>query len=220
MNCSCWVIFEIITTIALIAGLGFAVWQIFMTKRGNNARVAVELFRELRSPESKNTLRFIYSLKPEDVTCLYNSTNPGNPYNNNEIDSLLDKFDMLGALVDDKIVADRLAVEAYAGTGAMRCWYKLYAYIILERRKRGFFVENYEIFTRRALDYFDNHHMKIFFYEGGSKNITGEEPLNLINEIGKSNFCPRTKRQIEKERHQNNERCFGCPLSKPVPYYY
>lgn len=81
---------------------------------------------------------------------------------------------MLGSLVNKEIVDKQLAIEAFGGAPALRCWYKLVGYIRNETCKRGYFLDNYEVFTRASLEYFDKKDAKVNFYKEDSSKLPEE----------------------------------------------
>ncbi len=196
-----WQLVSAIATWFLVLGVVYAFWQVQQARLSTNAQLAMELFRVLRSEESKNTLRLIYRLRPEDIPRLHTNTNIGIENLKNEINSLLDKFEMLGSLVNHSIIEKSLAIEAFGGAPALRCWYCLAEYIRKEEDcKRGFFLQNYEAFTRLCLDYFDKEQVEVKFY----KEDSSETPKDLIQffaglEKGDNRY-PRSLKEIKRGR--------------------
>ncbi|GAG58533.1 unnamed protein product [marine sediment metagenome] len=90
----------------------FAFWGIIEARRSTNAEVAVELFKELRDKDVLDTLREIYKLKPDDITRMLSSNEEDDVKLRHGIESVLDKFELLGALVARGIIDERLAIEA------------------------------------------------------------------------------------------------------------
>jgi hypothetical protein len=190
-----WKALEAIATWLLALGIVFAILQVYQARKSTNAQLAVELFRELRGEETKNTLRFIYQLKAGDTQRLCSV----DVYN---IDSVIDKFELLGALVNQGIIDKRLAIEAFAGPLALRCWYQLAPYIREQEKARGFFVANYEDFVRGAVEYFESEHVKIVFSQKGDKDkYLVKEFRELINK--KDKLRPRKLEEIKQERKNN-----------------
>ncbi|HEY82049.1 MAG TPA: hypothetical protein G4O01_02025 [Dehalococcoidia bacterium] len=151
-----WLVLYGFATWVLAGGVGAAFWQIREARKSTNAQLAAQLFRELRSEETKNILRFIYKLRPERVQSLCRT-------DMNSIDGVLDKFELLGALVKQGIIDKRLAIEVFAGPPALRCWHQLAEYIKNERKDRGFFVKNYEKFTQQTVKYCKDHKIRVAF---------------------------------------------------------
>jgi len=178
-----WVALGAIATCVLAGGIGFAVWQIWEARRSTNAQVAVGLFEDLRNAATVEKLRLIYDLESDDFKCLPNEK---------EIDYVLDRFDMLGALTLNRIIDKKLAVETYAGSPALKCWYKLCHYVRKGRERRGYYMENYESFVRLCLDYFKEANVRVMFYKKGEE----DKGVNLITELEKDQFSPRSTRQI------------------------
>jgi len=150
-------------TLILAAGVLFAIWQIMETRKSTNAQIAVELFRELRNEDALRIVRFIYGLDPEEKVQNLPAIDKHN------IDYLLDRLDLLGALVEKRIIDKPLAIEGFGGPAVLRCWYQLVRYIRNIQDERGYYVENYETLARRSLEYFDENHIRI--------------PLNDIHDI-------------------------------------
>jgi len=201
-----WQAFTAIATGVLAGTIFFAIRQMRQARRSTNAQLAVDLFRELRKEKVKKTLRKIYELEPEHVKRLSTSSNEEDKKLRDEIYGLLDKFEMLGGLVNRSIIDKPLAIEAYGGAPALRCWYCLVKFIRKEERyKRGFLLQNYEAFTRICLDYFAKEQIKVKFY----KEDSSEAPIDLIQfftglEKGDERY-PRKLRQIKKDRKKDTQ---------------
>lgn len=184
----------------LAGGVYLAFSQIREARRSTNAQLATDLFRMLRSEQLKKTGDLIYRLRPDDIRRLcessYESNNTSVRNLKDEINGLLDKYEMLGSLVNRHIIDESLAIEAYGGVPALKCWYKLVAYIRIETCKRGYFLPNYEAFTRRCLEYFHDKHIEVNFYEeaDGTKN-----PLVTLFTLD-SSLRPRNLKKIQKDR--------------------
>jgi hypothetical protein len=184
-----WTALEAIATVILVIGIGVALWQVFITRestrKNTTAQLAIDILREFRNEESKNTLRFIYQLNVEDINNLCAPDLYG-------IESILDKFQLLGTLVNQKIIYGELSIGL--GPPAFRCWYKLFRYIREQREKRGFLYEQYEGYTEYCLNYFNNLGFKVLFQrEGGTDNV------NLVTELQKKEIRPRSFKEIEKD---------------------
>ena len=190
--CQNWTALEATATWLLAGGVFFAILQVYQAKKSTNAQLAVDLFRELRSDETKNTLRFIYKFKSGDAERL-------GAAERNKIDSVIDKFELLGALVNQGIIDERLAIEAFAGPPALRCWYQLVSYIREQEKIRGFFITNYEDFTRSAVEYFEGQHVEIIFYRIGDENKYLVKELRELIDKGDS-LRPRSLKEIKRER--------------------
>jgi hypothetical protein len=200
-----WVILGAIATWILAAGVGVAILQLSdnrfradkqakEARNSTNAQIAVGLFEKLRNKETKNTLRYIYGLNrklfkiiPEDEK--------------HKIDDVMDEFELLGTLVNQEIVDDRLAIEAFAGPPALRCWYQLIHYIRYEDNKRGFYIINYEDFVRRTLDYFREKNMDVKFYQNGKKDIYLVKIFSRLLRM-ESNIRPRSIEEIRRAKNK------------------
>ena len=190
-----WQMVAAIATCVLAGSLFAAIWQIKVTRKSTNAQLAVNLFRELRSEETKNTLRFIYQLRAEDIQHLCRT-------DIHNIDSILDKFEMLGGLVNRDVIDKPLAIETYAGASALRCWYQLcQLYIRKEQEKRGYYCENYENFARLSLDYFKKAVVRVKFH------LEGEEDKELVfEELQKDELRPRNFAEIRRDRENKKDK--------------
>ncbi len=182
-----WTAVGAICTGILAIGIWFAFLQVRQTKRSTQAQIAVELFQELRSAQVLETLRFIYRLKPEDIQNMH-------AIDKNNIGSVLDKFELLGALVAQGIIDERIAIEAYGGPPVLKCWYQLGEnYIKKVREQRGLFCKYVEDFAARTFDYQRRRlHKKDEWIQFYGKE--GDEPINLVEEFIKNSEL-RPKRQ-------------------------
>ena len=189
-RCQNWNMIAAIATWVLAGGIFFVFWQIMEARRSTHAQVAVDLFQELRSDRTLEILRFIYSLKAdEDVQKLPS-------IDKHSIDHVLDRLEMLGALVAQGIVNDRLAIEAYGGPPVLKCWYKLRGYIKSVRDDRGLFCKYVEDFARRTVAYQIKHAPKDewihFLKEIPVKR--DEDKINLIETL-KGELLSRSRRE-------------------------
>ena len=204
-----WRVLAGIATWVLAGGVFLAFSQIREARKSTNAQLAVELFKELRSQKTKHTLGLIYRLRPENIERLNErpNTNIGIKNLKDEINSLLDKFEMLGSLVNRGIVDKSLAIEAYGGAPALRCWYCLAGYIREEEKSwRGFFLQNYEDFTRTCLEHFNREQVKIKFYKENST----DEPIDLVQffkglQKGDEHY-PRSLKGIKRYRTKKDKK--------------
>jgi len=186
-----WATVGAIAACVLAFGVFWAIRQVRETRKSTNAQLAVELFRELRGEETKATLRLIYRLAPDDVSRLSDeNASIGITNLKNEIDGVLDKFELLGALVKQNIIDETLAIEAFAGPPALRCWYQLVEYIKDGRKKRGVVADNYEGYARHTLDYCKKKHIQV--------KLNDKELVQALKED--SSRCPRSWKEIEQER--------------------
>lgn len=153
----------------LILGIGTiaAVYQVAQTRRGTSSQVAVELFRHLRRPDTLWTLRALYEIGPEEAIRLVQpdrerATARGQKEEQmqklrDELDDVIDNLELIGSLVSDGIIDRRMAVEAYAGSTALRCWYVLGGYVPIMRQERGSsYCTYFEDFAARAFEHFKN----------------------------------------------------------------
>lgn len=191
-----WQVLTGFATWILAGGIFLAFWQIREARKSTNAQVAIDLFRELRSDRTLEILRFIYSLKAEeDVQKLPSTDKHG-------IDHVLDRLEMLGVLVAQGIVNDRLAIEAYGGPPVLKCWYKLRGYINSVRNGRGLFCKYVEDFARRTVNYQIKHAPKSewihFLKEIPVKR--DEDKINLIETLKGELLSPWEQRFAYLER--------------------
>jgi len=175
-----WTVLSGFATWVLAGGIFLAFWQIREARKSTNAQIAVEMFKELRNYETVEKLRLIYNLKPEDIKD-----------KTKEIDYVLDRLNMLGALVANGIVDKKLAIESYGGFSALRCWDRLCTdYIRIEQHDRGYYYENYEAFARLALEYFHK--------EGIEINLCG---VDVVEKLWKNTLLqPRSLEEIKGKR--------------------
>ena len=199
-----WRILEAIATWVLAAGIGVAIWQIIVTRRSNrqqleesrrsiNAQTAISVFQEFRNPETVDKLRTIYNLpftfsQSHDFEILSIDKKK-------DIEYVLDRFDVIAVLVQEEIIDKKLAIDAYAGVSAIRCWYKLFHYIQYVREERGYFGDNIEAFTRLCMDYFQKEGIQVIFTQDKES-----KSINLMQELNKDDFKPRTYEEIRKAR--------------------
>lgn len=186
----------------LVLGVVFAFLQIQQARKSTNAQIAVELFKELREDKALEKLRSIYRLRPNQTSeQLSNSEN-------HIIDYVLDRLDLLGALVNREIIDNTLAMEGFGGPTIIRCWFQLAHYIRNNQKERGFYVENYEDLTNKCLKYFDDECIKVSF---DNPHITKIE--NLVKELrgweddeSKKELYPRSLEKIKEARRKNKSK--------------
>jgi hypothetical protein len=197
-----WKVIEAFATWILAAGIAVAIWQIIVTRTNNekqlkesrknsNAQLALGIYRELRSAESRKKLQAIYSEKPEYFTEFkYNSKVE-------DIDSILDSLGMIGTLIDHGILGEKLAIETFGGVTVIKCWYQLGGYIKKElRSKRGLQAGSYfEDFASRALEYWKKHGKSdsILFYHNED-----DKPFDLVEKLDKDEKL-RPRRLTEQD---------------------
>ena len=150
-----------ILALGVLGGLWFTWWQIRETRKSTNAQVAVDLFNRLREDEAVYALRTIYRHEPEDLAILLDIKPEDEKRTNGEkiglkkgIEYVLDNLELIGALVANEIIDERMAIEAYGGTTVLRCWYVLREYIKKARTQRGGpYCKYLEDFAWRALEH-------------------------------------------------------------------
>jgi len=95
---------------------------------------------------------------------------------------------MLGTLVMQGIVDEKLAIESYAGTPTVRCWYLLHNYVQETRKRRGHFCRSYEDFAKRCLDYYTKQGITVKLDWDGEEE---KEPVDVLGELQKDGVRPR-----------------------------
>ncbi len=181
-----WTAIAAIATCVLAAGVFLAFWEIGQARRSTNAQIAMELFKQLRSDEALRILRFIYTLKPEDAQKL-------SPDQKNEITYVLERLAMLGALVSNRIIDEKLAIGAYGGATVLKCWYQLKDYINEVEKRQGLQWGRYiQDFASRALEYWKDYKKEVLYYRN-----EGDEPIDLVKTLREDKtLCPkRLKKQ-------------------------
>ena len=149
-----WLVVSAVATWFLALGVAYAFLQLQQARKSTKAQLAVELFRELRSDETLEKLRFIYGLKPREIINLPDEERERNKDKHDIIDHVLDRFELLGALVSQGIIDERLAIEAYGGPPVLKCWHQLGEnYIKKIRSQRGLFCKYVEDFAKRTVKY-------------------------------------------------------------------
>lgn len=181
-----------ISTLMLTAGVIIAIRQIIEARKGTNAQTAITIFRELRDPETVETLRRIYYLSEDELKDMPTEREK-------EIDHLIDKYAALEVWVDNGIIDKKIAMEA--GPAALRCWYRLHSYIESTRKKRGYYGDNFEAFVRLALDHFRKSKLRVKFWQVGHQ----DEDIDLVIELEKAELRPRKLKEIKRDRKKKPE---------------
>ncbi len=189
-----WGIMSGFATWTLAGGVFLVFFQIQEARKGTNAQVAVELFRELRREEIIETLRYIYTLNQDDSPFILIE-------NEKRVERLMDKFELLGILVNQGIVNERIAIEAFAGPPALRCWHQLVRYLRKQENDRGFYILNYEDFVRRSFKHFKKHKIDIIFTQDGKDDVNLIENFQVLIDR-RDELRPRTLNEIRHEKRQ------------------
>ena len=184
-----WEQLAALATWFLVLGIVFAILQVQQMRRSTNAQIAIQLFQELRSDKALQILRFIYGLEPKDIKNLSDDEK-------NKITFILERLGMLGALIANKIIDEKLAIEVYGGATALKCWYQLKDYIRgVENRQGlqwGIYVED---FAGRTLEHWKNYKPRWVLYYRNE----GDEPIDLVEKLrADENLRPR---RLKKESH-------------------
>ena len=198
-----WTAIGAIATCILAAGIGVAIWQIIETRRSaakqlnaarlsTNAHVAIEISRELRSEENFNSLREIYSYRPEHLKEVLDHARI------NKIESVINRLSVLAAFVAKGLIDEAIAIETIGGVTALRCWYQLHNYVRETRWNRGsHFGEYYEDFVRRSLNHFKGENRQVWFSREGET-----DKIDLVAKLYEGELYPRSLEEMEKNRRK------------------
>ncbi len=194
-----WQIVAAIATWLLAMGVVFAIVQVQQMRRSTNAQLAVELFQQLRDPDLIKILRdIIYKNRREAIKDFIDDDEKKSEVA--KIEQVVNRFDMLGALVAKDIIDKEVAIEAFAGPPALRCWYQLTLFMRELQKRRGFYCGNFEDFSRCSLDHF--HHEKIEIWLRldweNDKIALVRELTKLVKE--KNELRPRSLEEQKQER--------------------
>lgn len=153
-----WTQIGAIATCVIAVGMFIAILQLYLTKQNLKVQQAANLlaiFKEIRNPETKKTLRLVYSLTFDansNELKYVSSEDKLTSEELNEINNLLDRLELLGLLSCHGLISQSKAIEGYGGA-PVRVWYKLNEYIKYERRHRGSYAEHLQEFVRRSIKY-------------------------------------------------------------------
>ncbi|ADJ25521.1 hypothetical protein Dehly_0194 [Dehalogenimonas lykanthroporepellens BL-DC-9] len=189
MDTTFWQALTAVAVVVLAIGLFYAVNKYLQFRRRDDARLAIDFFRDLRSDEFKAVIRSIYGVKTGEWSGLAD-------YQRVRIDHLVDWFNLLGAVTRNREINENLAIETLGGPTAIRCWYRLVPYLRQETERRGFFCDDFEDFTRRSLTHFRRRGITIWF-------SWGDERVELVEHLQQADIKPRS---IEEIRFQNRNR--------------
>jgi hypothetical protein len=182
MDGAFWQAIGAICLVILTIGFIIGIVKYLQFRRRDDAKLAIDLFRDFRSDEFKSVIRSIYSVKPEQWSTLAD-------YQRVRIDHLVDWLNLLGAVTRNKEINENLAIETLGGPTAIRCWYRLLPYLRQETARRGFYCDTFEDFTRRSLIHFKERGVPIWFN-------WGSERVELIALLQKPELKPRTMEEI------------------------
>jgi hypothetical protein len=171
-----------IAVVVLTIGFIIGIVKYLQFRRRDDAKLAIDLFRDFRSDEFKAVIRSIYSVKPEQWATLAD-------YQRVRFDHLVDWLNLLGAVTRNREINENLAIETLGGPTAIRCWYRLLPYLRQETERRGFYCDSFEDFTRRSLIHFKERGVPIWFN-------WGNERVELVALLQKQEFKPRTMEEI------------------------
>jgi len=176
-----------ILAIGVLSSMWLTWWQVREARLSTNARLIIEISRELRGEDNINSLSYIYSLRLEHFK--------EGKIQVGKIEHVINRLSMLGVLVAKGIIYEELAIKSLAGTTSLRCWYQLHPYIKQTQTNRGYFGEDFEDFTRRSLDYFKDANIQVLFSIEGDTN-----KIDLVIKLQENDFLPRSKEEIERDR--------------------
>ena len=182
MDSAFWQAATAIAVIVLTVGFIIGIVKYLQFRRRDDAKLAIDLFRDFRSDEFKAVIRSIYSVKPEQWATLAD-------YQRVRFDHLVDWLNLLGAVTRNREINQNLAIETLGGPTAIRCWYRLMPYLRQETERRGFYCDSFEDFTRRSLTHFKERAIPIWFN-------WGSERVELVSLLQKPEFKPRTMEEI------------------------
>jgi hypothetical protein len=140
METTFWQALTAVAVTVLAIGFFFAINKYLQFRRRDDAKLAIDFFRDLRSDDFKAVIRSIYSVRPEQWSTLAD-------YQRVRIDHLVDWFNLLGAVTRNREINENLAIETLGGPTTIRCWYRLLPYLRQESERRGFFCDDFEDFT-------------------------------------------------------------------------
>jgi len=193
-----WQIVAAIATWLLAGGVVYAFLQVRQARKSTNAQIAVELFKQLRDPKLIEILRsIVYNNNRQAIRGFIDDDTKKEVVS--EIEHVIDRFDMLGALVAKEIVDEETAIEAFAGPPALRCWYQLALFTRELQNRRGFYCPYYEDFSRRSLEHFKCKNVEIWLQLKCETKI-----IPLVKELKemverKDELRPRSLKEIERE---------------------
>jgi len=148
-----WIAFGAIGTWVLALGIGFAIRQVREARRGRNTELATNLFRELRSSISKESLRLIYGSIYEDGMLKHKESGERlTGVQDSKVGDMLDRIELLGAFVAHGMLDKGLAMDLFRGP-PVRCWYKLGGYIEDRAGEQGYFGGYVIDFAKRSIKY-------------------------------------------------------------------
>ena len=133
-------------TAILAIGVLLAWRQLQQTRKTTNLQLILSMSSRLRSDEALKALQSIYGLTPEEAKSLETLTP--------QQVAVLETIEMLGEMVNEKLVDSSPVIRIWAGILALRCWYKLRDYIERQRIDRGtIYCENLEDLASRTIAY-------------------------------------------------------------------
>jgi hypothetical protein len=178
MNEVDWQAVEAVGTWAGVVLLVFAalvalLYEFPEARRTRHAQAAMDIFRQLRSQEQKESLKAIENLQTEDIP----------PEMEADIGRVLDGLELLGAMVAAGQVDEDVALRLVRGAPLM-CWYKLRGYIGKQRERGGHYARHMEYYAHLSLK-----HQYEEVPEGEWTRLNG---LNLVHEL-KEELLPKQK---------------------------
>lgn len=200
-----------VSTFIVGLGIGFGFLQLREARLGTNAQIAIDMFEELRSKESLETLRFIYDLNPDNPVIVFNS-------DLHNIEYFLDRFNLLSILVKKGIVDRNLAIDTFAGASFLRCWYVLHIFIndMRVKQNRKSYCYPFEGFTHLCMEDFKKRGITV-----GFKNRYCKPDDNDNDLVRKLQNAKNAKEDKEKELYPRTwdaiEKSWKTDINQPTP---
>lgn len=116
-----WTQIGAIATCVIAVGILIATLQLYLTKQNLKVQQAANLlaiFKEIRNPETRKTLRSVYSLTFDansNELKYVSSEDKLTSEELNEISNLLDRLELLGLLSSHGLISQSEAIEGYGG---------------------------------------------------------------------------------------------------------
>mgnify|MGYP005854391825 CR=1 FL=1 len=190
MDATFWQAVAAIAVVILAIGFFYAITKYLQFRRRDDAKLALDFFRDFRSDDFKAVIRSIYGVKPDGWNTLAD-------YQRVRIDHLVDWFNLLGAVTRNREINENLAIETLGGPTAIRCWYRLRPYLRQETERRGFFCDDFEDFSRRSLTHFRRRGIPIWFN-------WADERVELVEHLQQPELKPRSIEEIRLSTRRGN----------------
>jgi len=178
-----WQVVAAIATWLLAGGIVFAIVQVQQMRQGRNAQLAVQLYQQFHTPDTKQDFDKIYKLTP---TILKEWERAGQV---TEVEYTLDSLEMLGILINRGIFDEALAIKLFGGW-PIRAWSRLSGYVKRKRKERGHYARYAEDFAKRSIKYQIEHDPKD---EWTSLTIRARKKENLVEDLAKELLSSRER---------------------------